>query len=677
MSARGNNTGSAPAEVVAPPADEKAYEEWRRADTLRAPYKVSAALLRGTRQEVLEATLETPLLCFVNARSGGRMGAELALLMSRAIGKVQVFDIGQRDQTPDKVLYRLYENLRAAEASGDARAAHLRQRLRLLVCGGDGTIAWVMGVIKKLRLNPEPPIAIVPLGTGNDLSRTFLWGAAYERKWIRGYKAMYNTLNRIATAREDKLDCWNITITTPRRSMFNSGVPHCLSQPQTGPAVPGAMTPHARPSGTTSGNIAAASAPAYGRNQSSSLTPGGAPAGSASLHPAVAAARESLMASLAMGDRSVAASVAATHGSATALPNIATSSVGSAATTFTTATNMSLHTAAAQAGTSVPPTIVSAAVSTSAEEESGIGIRMGMFWNYFSVGLDAKAAWGFHSLREQRPGCTSSRMANQFWYSAFSCTSGWFCCAQPLNVKSYAGGRNLWGPSTSQSDRKRGLEPPSYNDGVLEAPYFRDDGEPSHCYMQIDGEPWKQDIPVKDQDAPVRVEIVHAGVSRLLRNQPQTRTHSATSGAMKPPAQLAVPLVNATSEPASLPTQGSQSQSSIQLAAPQSMPAPTPSSHSMGLADNAQATSVSGALQHQPHPSGSGAPASAQWTRVGSGGRPSLASIAGSSTGAGAGGDAPVTGDGGGAGSGTSGAVLAAGRPGDLGSSASRGVETR
>ena len=64
-----------------------------------------------------------------------------------------------------------------------------------------------------------------------------------------------------------------------------------------------------------------------------------------------------------------------------------------------------------------------------------------MFWNYFSVGLDAKAAWGFHSLREARPGCTNSRPANQFWYSFFSCTSGWFCCAQPLNIKVRRGGR--------------------------------------------------------------------------------------------------------------------------------------------------------------------------------------------------------------------------------------------
>ena len=41
-----------------------------------------------------------------------------------------------------------------------------QERLRVLVAGGDGTVAWVMAIIKELDLKPVPPIAIIPLGTG-------------------------------------------------------------------------------------------------------------------------------------------------------------------------------------------------------------------------------------------------------------------------------------------------------------------------------------------------------------------------------------------------------------------------------------------------------------------------------------------------------------------------------
>ena len=59
----------------------------------------------------------------------------------------------------------------------------------------------------------------------------------------------------------------------------------------------------------------------------------------------------------------------------------------------------------------------------------------GLFWNYYSVGLDAQAAYGFHSLREKRPWATPTRTINQGWYSFFSCTTGWFCKAPPVRNK--------------------------------------------------------------------------------------------------------------------------------------------------------------------------------------------------------------------------------------------------
>lgn len=51
-------------------------------------------------------------------------------------------------------------------------------------------------------------------------------------------------------------------------------------------------------------------------------------------------------------------------------------------------------------------------------------VAEGMFWNYMSIGLDAKAAHGFHTLRDSNPYLTAGRLTNQLWYSVFSCTSG-------------------------------------------------------------------------------------------------------------------------------------------------------------------------------------------------------------------------------------------------------------
>jgi diacylglycerol kinase (ATP) len=48
---------------------------------------------------------------------------------------------------------------------------------RAIVCGGDGTVMWVLDLLIKFNVDIDNcPIGIVPFGTGNDFGRVTGWG---------------------------------------------------------------------------------------------------------------------------------------------------------------------------------------------------------------------------------------------------------------------------------------------------------------------------------------------------------------------------------------------------------------------------------------------------------------------------------------------------------------------
>lgn len=81
---------------------------------------------------------------------------------------------------------------------------------RVLVCGGDGTVGWILSVLDDVSPPLPPRVAILPLGTGNDLARVLGWGKGYDNEDIA------SILSDIELAQLSMLDRWNVTIEPQR-----------------------------------------------------------------------------------------------------------------------------------------------------------------------------------------------------------------------------------------------------------------------------------------------------------------------------------------------------------------------------------------------------------------------------------------------------------------------------
>lgn len=81
---------------------------------------------------------------------------------------------------------------------------------RVLVCGGDGTVGWILDAIDKQNFDSPPPVAILPAGTGNDMARVLNWGGGLGSLDRQG--GLCTVLYHIEHAAVTMLDRWKITI---------------------------------------------------------------------------------------------------------------------------------------------------------------------------------------------------------------------------------------------------------------------------------------------------------------------------------------------------------------------------------------------------------------------------------------------------------------------------------
>ncbi|EZA49626.1 Eye-specific diacylglycerol kinase [Ooceraea biroi] len=129
-----------------------------------------------------------PVLVFINPKSGGNQGAKLLQKFQWLLNPRQVFDLTQGGPRMGLELFKKVPNL------------------RVLACGGDGTVGWVLSILDQIGAYPAPAVGVLPLGTGNDLARALGWGGGYKDEPIG------KILTSIGDSETTLLDRWQLKV---------------------------------------------------------------------------------------------------------------------------------------------------------------------------------------------------------------------------------------------------------------------------------------------------------------------------------------------------------------------------------------------------------------------------------------------------------------------------------
>ncbi|KAJ0006211.1 hypothetical protein NQD34_013484 [Periophthalmus magnuspinnatus] len=133
------------------------------------------------------ASCSSPLLVLVNSKSGDNQGVKFLRKFKQLLNPAQVFDL--MNGGPELGL-RLFQRF---------------VTFRILVCGGDGSVGWVLSELDKLNLHKQCQLGVLPLGTGNDLARVLGWGGLCDDD-----AQLLQILEKLERATTKMLDRWSV-----------------------------------------------------------------------------------------------------------------------------------------------------------------------------------------------------------------------------------------------------------------------------------------------------------------------------------------------------------------------------------------------------------------------------------------------------------------------------------
>ncbi|EPY73599.1 diacylglycerol kinase kappa [Camelus ferus] len=438
-----------------------------------------------------------PLLIFINSKSGDHQGIVFLRKFRQYLNPSQVFDLSKGGPEAGLCMFKNFA------------------RFRIVVCGGDGSVSWVLSLIDAFGLHEKCQLAVIPLGTGNDLARVLGWGAFWNKN-----KSPLNILNRVEQASVRILDRWSVMIReTPRQTPLLRG-----QVEMDVPRFEAAAIQHLESATTELNKILKAKYPtemiiatrflcsavedfvvdivkAWSRIKQNNTAIESVILKSDLMYDKLSVLIDILAEDAAVEKSAAYADSAKADGKpfVPQIDHIAKCKLELATKAQNLQESLKLIIFQVEQGSRLGT--LSSISSLKSEDLDNLNLEHLYFTpetirfkekcvmnNYFGIGLDAKISLEFNTRRDEHPGQYNSRLKNKMWYGLLGSKELFQrsyrkleervhleCDGEAislpnlqgivvLNITSYAGGVNFWGSSTATTE----YEAPAMDDGKLE-----------------------------------------------------------------------------------------------------------------------------------------------------------------------------------------------------------------